>query len=247
MPRRLSRPALAGRIKFGTDGWRGIIADDFTFDNVRIVAQAVADYIRLDAPRSGGRKPSVVVGYDCRFLSGRFALAAAQTLRANGISVALSAEVVPTPVVSLLTRKRFSLGIMITASHNPPRYNGFKIKVGGRSSPEAVTAAVEARLGRTRPLFDGDIVIPTRSFKPDYFRYLKSRVSVPGILAGLQRPVVIDCMHGAGSGLAAELLPSKKVLTIRDRHDPDFGGVHPEPIACNLEALSQAVKRFRAM
>ena len=129
-------------IKFGTDGWRAIIADTYTFDNVKMLSQAVADYL--------GAGKRVAVGFDTRFMSGDFAKAAACVLSANGIEVSLSDRPVPTPALSFAVRSRkFDLGIMITASHNPAEYNGFKIKdsTGGSASQE-ITKAVEALIGK---------------------------------------------------------------------------------------------------
>src|SRR3990167_708479 len=124
-------------IKFGTDGWRGIIAQDYTFQNLKIVSQAVADYL--------GKGKKIAVGYDTRFLSKEFAQASAEVFAANGISVVLSDRAIPTPAVSLAVRAvKLDLGVMITASHNPAAYNGFKIKTtsGGAAGPE-VTRKVE--------------------------------------------------------------------------------------------------------
>ena len=128
-------------IRFGTDGWRGVIADDYTFDNVRAVAQATAEYLtRHDLGARG-----VVVGYDTRFLSAAFARACADVLAANGITVAGSSSFMPTPVLSHAVQQRDAgAGVMITASHNPARWNGFKLKLaGGAPAPETVTSEIE--------------------------------------------------------------------------------------------------------
>ena len=121
-------------IKFGTDGWRGIIADNYTYENLRIISQAVADYL--------GWGRSCAVGYDTRFMSDKFAQVAAEVLVNNGIEVLLSDRAIPTPALSFTVKSRkLDLGIMITASHNPAEYNGFKIKMpsGGAAGPEAVS------------------------------------------------------------------------------------------------------------
>ena len=128
-------------IRFGTDGWRAVIADDFTFDNVRVVAQATAEYLLRQPLAAQG----VVVGYDTRFLSAAFARAAAEALAANDVPVALTSSVVPTPVLSHAVRqRRAGAGVMITASHNPARWNGFKLRIaGGAAAPSAVSSEVE--------------------------------------------------------------------------------------------------------
>ncbi|MBZ0308545.1 MAG: phosphoglucomutase/phosphomannomutase family protein, partial [Anaerolineae bacterium] len=124
-------------ISFGTDGWRAVIAEEFTFDNVRLVSQATADFINNELRNSD--EPLVVVGYDTRFLSDRFAMAVASVMAANGIKVLLTRADSPTPAVSYnVLGKGATAGVMITASHNPPRYNGFKLKSaqGASASPE---------------------------------------------------------------------------------------------------------------
>ena len=128
-------------IKFGTDGWRGIIADDYTFDNVRIVSQAVAEYMKRHALAGRG----IAIGYDTRFLSGSFAGAVAEVMAGNDIKVWLSDGFVPTPALSLAVREHHAgAGVMITASHNPARWNGFKVKPDyGGSAPTEVTAEIE--------------------------------------------------------------------------------------------------------
>ncbi|MDI7277742.1 MAG: phosphoglucomutase/phosphomannomutase family protein, partial [Anaerolineae bacterium] len=136
-------------IRFGTDGWRAVIADEFTFDNVRLVTQAAAEVLR---ERAAGASPRVVVGYDTRFLSDRFAAEVANVLAANGCQVALSRRDCPTPALSHAVRAQASdAGVMITASHNPPRYNGLKLQgPGGGSASPALIERVEARLTRNR-------------------------------------------------------------------------------------------------
>ena len=133
-------------IKFGTDGWRAIIADEFTFENVRRAAQATADYFKTVE----GAEPAVFVGFDVRFQSKAFAAAAAEVLCANGFRVVMLDRPYPTPYVSFEVRRRkFAGGVMITASHNPPAFNGFKVKAhfGGSATPE-ITAKIEANLAR---------------------------------------------------------------------------------------------------
>src|SRR5262245_56065194 len=134
-------------IKFGTDGWRGIIADTFTFENVRIAAQAAADYFTTVE----GTEPNVFIGYDDQFLSSQFAHAAAEVVAGNGLHAVMLNRAFPTPYVSFeVRRRRFAGGIVITASHNPAQFNGFKVKAhfGGSATP-AITAQIEKSLGRT--------------------------------------------------------------------------------------------------
>lgn len=236
-------------IKFGTDGWRGIIARDFTFENVRRAAQAIADYVKEDQVKNARKKTPLsgpmVVGYDKRFQSDVFAREIAKVLEANHLNPILMTESLPTPAVSFMTRKLGGVGIMVTASHNPPQYNGVKIKIDGRAALENVTQGVEGWVDRTAPTRAAEI--KTKSFRDAYLAYLKSRVDAGKIKGKLKRPVVIDYMHGAGSGLMKDLLPSKHLVEIRSSHDPLFGGVHPEPIEQYLGALSDAVKKNKAL
>jgi len=236
-------------IKFGTDGWRGIIARDFTFENVRRAAQAIADYVKEDQVKNARKKTPLsgpmVVGYDKRFQSDVFAREIAKVLEANHLNPILMTESLPTPAVSFMTRKLGGVGIMVTASHNPPQYNGVKIKIDGRAALENVTQGVEGWVDRTAPTRAAEI--KTKSYRDVYLAYLKSRVDTGKIKGKLKRPVVIDYMHGAGSGLMKDLLPSKHLVEIRSSHDPLFGGVHPEPIEQYLGALSDAVKKNKAL
>ncbi|MDE2509610.1 MAG: phosphoglucomutase/phosphomannomutase family protein [Elusimicrobia bacterium] len=236
-------------IKFGTDGWRGVIARDFTFENVRRAAQAIADYIKDEQIKNGRKKGPLsgpmVVGYDRRFQSDAFAREIAQVLEANHLQPALMAESLPTPAVSYLTRKLGGVGVMVTASHNPPSYNGLKIKIDGRAALEDVTRGVESWVDRSTPVRAPEIKV--KSFRDQYLGYLKGRVDTGKIKGKLKRPIVVDYMHGAASGLMADLLPGKHLVEIRAKHDPLFGGVHPEPIEQYLGALSDAVKERKAM
>jgi phosphomannomutase len=236
-------------IKFGTDGWRGVIARDFTFENVRRVAQAIADYVKEDQIKNARKKTPLsgpmIVGYDKRFQSDVFAREIAKVLEANRLNPTLMAESLPTPAVSFMTRKFGGVGVMVTASHNPPAYNGVKIKIDGRAALDPVTQGVEGWMDRSAPTRAAEI--KTKSFRDAYIAYLKSRVDTGKIKGKLKRPVVIDYMHGAGSGLMKDILPSKHLVEIRAAHDPLFGGVHPEPIEQYLGALSEAVKKNKAL
>lgn len=243
-------------IRFGTDGWRAVIAEDFTFENVRRVAQAYADHLK----HHGGGATEVVVGYDTRFLSGRFAHEAARVLAANGLRALVTSTHAPTPAVSWAIRAHGAAGgLMVTASHNPPEYNGVKIKAdyAGSALPD-VTRAVEAQLdanaaaGRRPHLIDFNAAVAgggIRLFdpRPSYLEQIRSLVDLERIAAHARKhglKVVVDAMHGAGRGYLAEMLAptGAEVREIRADLNPGFGGINPEPIARNLGPLVEAVR-----
>jgi phosphomannomutase len=226
-------------IKFGTDGWRAIIADTFTFENVRHAAQAAAGYFSTVE----GVERAVFIGYDGRFLSANFARAAAEVVAGNGFHIFLMDRLYPTPYVSFeVRRRRLAGGLVITASHNPPSFNGFKVKAhfGGSATP-AITAQIEKRLGETavRRTEDG---IETVGPEHYYFDHLKSLVDWDRIAkSGLK--AVVDSMHGAGGTILENMLrgTSCTVETLRGKADPLFGGIHPEPMMPQLEPLARRV------
>ncbi|MEK7376877.1 MAG: phosphoglucomutase/phosphomannomutase family protein, partial [Candidatus Margulisiibacteriota bacterium] len=227
-------------IRFGTDGWRAVIADEFTFDNVKIVAQAFSDNF------SGLNKP-VVIGYDNRFLSSKFAYAAAEVLSGNGIEVFLCDKSCPTPAVSMhVVEKGAFAGIMITASHNPPKWNGFKIKesFGGSSSVET-TKKVEALIGKNKPK-EGDVSkISNFDPKETYLKKIKAFVDLD-LIAASKIKIICDSMHGSGTGyLKAALAASDDVIEINGNPDPAFAGINPEPIEKNLSILIKTCKQTR--
>ena len=239
-------------IQFGTEGWRAVMAEAFTADNVRVVAQAIAEHYRA---QTRGGQPALVIGYDTRFLSDHFARAAAEVLAGNGVRVILSDRRVPTCAVSRYVKDRgLPGGVMITASHNPPEYNGIKVKAryGGSATSETV-AALERRLGRTRPR-----VLPLAAARARGL--VVERNLMPTYLAGIRRfvdldiirrqpfRVVADAMHGAAGTLIEALLHGGRcrVETLRGTRDPLFGGHAPEPVARNLQALITRVVRTRA-
>ncbi len=239
-----SAPEIA--IKFGTDGWRGVIAEDFTYENVRKVAHAIARHVVRNEKPSGG----VIVGYDTRFASDRFARVAAEAVSATGTPVFLAQEPCPTPAVSLLVRQRAAAGgIQITASHNPYRWNGVKFKASyGSSASPAIVAQIEKELAIV--LRDGVPALPGR---PDLIHPLDVRTPYLETLAGLvdwdrlraaKFRFLIDPMHGAGSGLLLELFRRHGIeaAEIRGNRDPLFGGVNPEPIEPHVEALRRAMR-----
>jgi len=231
-------------IRFGTDGWRAVVADGFTFDNVRAVSQAVADLLQED----GGARAPVPVGHDVRFLGPRFAETVAAVLEGNGVPAILPDGPVTTPMVSCqVVAGGAPLGVCITASHNPPEYNGFKIKAAfGGSAPPELTTRVEALLGRTPPR-SGAVSGSRRSFLPAYVPRLRSVVDLALIRRNPVRAVV-DSMHGSGGRILEDLVrPGRvRVTTVRSEPDPMFGGRAPEPLPDNLGPLRQAVVRLRA-
>lgn len=245
-------------IHFGTDGWRAVIADDFTFENVRLVAQATASAI-LET-YSGTAAPEVVIGYDTRFLSDRFAIETACVLAANDILVWLSRSDVPTPSISYNVRsKGAAAGIMITASHNPPRYNGYKLKSSnGASATSDETARVERHIAQlvaagTKPQpMNYDEALRTeriRRFDPSwtYYQHLGELIDFDRINAR-ELNVVADAMYGAGRGTFPSLLARTRtnVVEIRGTLNPGFGGIHPEPIPQFLKELVATVQNLHA-
>ncbi|MDP6512104.1 MAG: phosphoglucomutase/phosphomannomutase family protein [SAR202 cluster bacterium] len=239
-------------IKFGTDGWRAIIAEDFTFENVRICAQGTADLIKAGGQSARG----IVVGYDTRFLSEEFARAVAEVMTGNGIPTLLCDRPAPTPTISYdLVSRDAGAGAIITASHNPPNYNGFKYKpdYGGSASPEIVEqleariAAVEGRgVVNRMPLHEAERQGLLEIFdpEPEYLAHLATIVDVQAIKnAGLN--VVVDSMYGSGSGYLKKLLEggTTRIIEIHGERNPAFPGMaQPEPIAQNLTELIEAVQ-----
>ncbi len=233
-------------IKFGTDGWRAVIAEDFTFDNVRVVAQAIADYLK----KTKGRK--VVIGYDARFLSREFAHCCGLVLAANNIRVVVSDSQVPTPVVSFNCRyKGFDLGIMITASHNPGQFNGLKIKTSdGGSADKKVTDLVEKLFYKNKPkTMDREKAEKKKLFsEADLARanreFLKKFVDTRKIKK-LKLNILMDLMYGSGGTFAEDVVGSGslKFDYLRNEYNPSFGGGHPEPVEKNLQELIRRVKK----
>lgn len=233
------------KIKFGTDGWRGVIADDFTFTNVRRVAAAIAQYVREESEPSHG----LIVGYDMRFLSAEFARATAEVLSAEGIPVWLADAGTPTPAVSYaVVARKTAGGVMITASHNPSRWNGVKFKApyGGSAEP-AIIHRIEVHLhrqdrARTRPRKVEPAAVECVDMITPYLERLKQLVSLDQIRASGQR-FVIDPMFGAGRGCIARLFIEARVpfREIHSEHNPLFPGMNPEPIEPHVEGLRRAV------
>ena len=189
----------------------------------------------------------MAVGYDRRFMSDRFARTMAEILSVNGFDVALSATPLATPAVSLLTARGYGIGIVITASHNNHHYNGIKVKQNGRSAPPSVTAEIENYVAKAVPMKPSGAPVTVKDFRPAYVEYLNSRVPAAKVQAKLAGPVVIDFMYGVGAETAGELFNSKNIIRLRDRHDPLFGGISPEPVEKNLQELTAAVKKHKAL
>ncbi|HIQ01642.1 MAG TPA: phosphoglucomutase/phosphomannomutase family protein [Anaerolineales bacterium] len=244
-------------IQFGTDGWRAVISDTFTFANLRLVVQAIADFVREESEVDS---PQVVVGFDTRFLSDRYAAEVARVMAGNGIVAHLTRADAPTPAVSYtVVQKQATAGVMITASHNPPRYNGLKLKAafGGSALPEQARR-VEAHLARNQEIARGPNVMDyqraldeglIRRFDPawSYYEHLTHLVDLDVISAGELR-VITDAMYGSARKCIADMLARTRcrVREIRGEMNPGFGGIHPEPIARYLSALSAAVQADQA-
>ncbi len=243
------------KIKFGTDGWRGVIAEDFTFDNVRACAHGVADYLE----RTGLAERGLVIGYDTRFASEDFAAAAAEVIAAEGIKVRLCTKPAPTPVISYSVTSTNSAGaIIITASHNPGRWNGFKYKdESGASAPVGVAAEIERvanevaasgeinRLPLAKALENGSVSYFDPD--PDYFAHISRLVDLEPIRKSRLK-IVVDSMYGAGSGYFRRLLEGSNIsiTEIRGERNPSFPGIQPEPIARFLGELCAVVVREKA-
>jgi alpha-D-glucose phosphate-specific phosphoglucomutase len=247
---------VANPIKFGTDGWRGIIAENFTFDNVRVCAQAVAEYLK----QNRFDKQSLVIGYDTRFASEDFAAAAAEVIVGNDIKVHLCLKPAPTPVVSFAVPATKSAGaIVITASHKPGSWNGFKYKSqDGASAPEEVTSQIEGNIASlTRQREDVKRLALDKALKrgvvdyldpsPAYLRRLNHFVGVEE-LRRQKLNIIVDPMYGAGIGYFKTALQNGnlKITEINAERNPSFPQIQPEPIAKNLTRLSQLVVEQKA-
>jgi phosphomannomutase len=228
-------------IKFGTDGWRGVIADNFTFDNVRIVSQAIADYLKKQS--QGCKK--VIVGYDCRFLSKEFAKTVSLVLTANNIRVALSDRAIPTPAVSLHALvNKYDLGVMITASHNGAEFNGLKIKTkDGAAADKPITDKVEIIAEETAA---AKKFLELKDLTSLYVGFLKKFVDLSAIRK-LKINLLVDVMYGAGDNFIEKVLnySNIKIEYLHNEFNPSFGGLHPEPIEENLQEMTKKMQSGR--
>jgi phosphoglucomutase len=240
-------------IKFGTSGWRGLIARDFTFDNVRLATQGIAEYLtEVKVPAS----KTVILGYDTRFLGREFSLAAAEVLAANGLAPLLCNRDTPTPVIAHTIRKRKALGgINMTASHNPAEYQGLKFSTsnGAPAHPE-VTRQIEANVARLeksnwsfRAGVIGTYECKTFDPQPDYVRQLHKLVDFETIRKAKLK-VAVELMYGTGRGYLDRLLEDNgtKVTTFHKEPNPLFGGHHPEPNAEGMGEVSRFVRSGKA-
>ncbi|MDK1117734.1 MAG: phosphoglucomutase/phosphomannomutase family protein [Anaerolineae bacterium] len=248
-------------IHFGTDGWRAVISDTFTYSNLRRVVQAIADAVaseHWDKSGNGGQAPDpnkIVIGFDTRFLSDRYAGEVARVLSANGFSVLLSQADAPTPAISYAVKHHNAIAaVMITASHNAPRYNGVKLKAafGGSALPEQcrrVEVYINDNEQRARGpnLMDFEKARKKGLIKkfnplPAYFDHLRTLINMD-IIADDPEHLVVDSMYGSGRGVIKAFLKGTgcEVVEIRGEMNPGFGGIHPEPIAKYLGPLATAI------
>jgi phosphomannomutase len=227
------------QIKFGTDGWRAIIADDFTFANVRIAAEAIAAYVHASEDPAKG----LCIGYDTRFGSRAFARACAEVVASTGIPVLLANGITPTPALSFGVRERGAAGgIMITSSHNPPQWNGVKYKgwYGGSGKPSMI-ATIESYLGQpvARPAQPAQI--REVDFLPTYLKAIESFADLD-LIAKSGMKFCIDSMYGAGGTIISDIFTRIGVAHVQIRSNPDplFPGINPEPIEPHIRALGEA-------
>jgi alpha-D-glucose phosphate-specific phosphoglucomutase len=244
-------------IKFGTSGWREIIARDFTFDNVRLAAQGIADYLNFERrnPSSpvAGRQPVMILGHDTRFLGRHFALAVAEVLSANGIEPLLCDRDTPTPVIAHTIRHRKAIGgINLTASHNPAEYQGLKFSTcnGAPATPD-VTGQIEAGIVKLQSANWSFKAVPFGAFtcktfnpQPDYFKQLATLVDY-AVIKKARLKVAVDISYGTAHGYLDVLLEKAgaKVTLFHNELNPLFGGHHPEP---NAEGMADAAKFVRS-
>lgn len=234
---------MTSSIKFGTDGWRGVIADDYTFDNVRRVGNAIAHYVHFNEDPARG----LVVGYDTRFGSRSFAEAISEVLAASGIPIHLSDDYTPTPALSYaVVNRKAAGGVMITSSHNPWNWNGVKYKAGyGGSATPAIIRSIESALDAPRIQRSGGTV-NSADFKTPYIDAVKKFVD----LEAIRKPgfkFAIDTMYGSGRGVLAGIFAEAGIdhIAIRSELNPLFPGINPEPILPHIAMLQETVVRER--
>jgi phosphomannomutase len=236
---------MADQIKFGTDGWRGLIGQDFNFDNVRRVVEALARYLRVEGVAERG----IVIGYDMRFLSPEAAQVAAQVLAENAIPVVLAEKPTPTPALSYaVVSNHAAAGVMITASHNPCRWNGIKVKAeyGGSAAPSIIQRIESQLINRGSSFGHGGNATKPHTRQADlvtpYLARIKSLVNLAKIRSSGFR-FVIDPMYGAARGVLARLFDEAGIpyAEIHAERNPLFPGLNPEPIEPHIQGLRQAV------
>src|SRR4051812_22861642 len=247
-------------IKFGTSGWRGLIARDFTFENVRLAAQGIADYLKSELKRTGSaihqREPLIILGHDTRFLGREFSLAAAEVLTAANLRPVLCERDAPTPVISYTIRNRKAIGgINMTASHNPAEYQGLKFSTsnGAPATPE-VTGQIEARIVELqaahwsfKSAVVGTFQCPTIDPQPAYFKQIRKLIQFDAIRKAKLK-IAVELMYGTGRGYLDQLLEQAgaKVTVFHDELNPLFGGHHPEPNADGMREVSAFVRSRKA-
>ena len=256
----MSQTPTAIPITFGTSGWRGLIARDFTFDNVRIVSQAVADFLNQERRQRScpwaGRKPVVILGHDTRFLGKEFALAVAEVLAANKLIPLLCERDAPTPVIAHTIRTRKAIGgINMTASHNPAEYQGFKFSTAnGAPATQEVTRQIESgivRLQRKNWSFPaaapGSFSCKTIDPQPSYFKQIERLIDFTTIRKGRLK-VAVEVMYGTGRGYLDTLLKKAGAQVTLFHQDPNplFGGRHPEPNAEGMSEASHFIRQGKA-
>ncbi len=234
------------KIQFGTDGWRAVMAKEFTFENVGVIGQAIADYLHGEQLQD----PSVAIGYDTRFMSDLFAEKIANILASNNIRVYLSQAFIPTPVLSYTVKKRgLSAGVMITASHNPYIYNGVKFKgdYGGSAMIE-LTKNIEAQLFKNPVKEEPNAKVIKTDMFDDYKNHIEKLVDMD-LIAQLGNPVVYSAMYGSGCGYIQRFFENKDldILALQNEPRPDFNNQLPEPIPANLKELISKVKKSDAI
>jgi len=248
-------------IKFGTSGWRGLIARDFTFENVRFAAQGIADYLLEELKAAGdtaaSQKPEVIIGHDTRFLGREFSLAVAEVLAANGLVPLLCQRDAPTPVIAHAIRVRKALGgINMTASHNPAEYQGLKFSVSnGAAAPPEVTRRIEGHIRHRQEsgwTFQAGLVGSFRCKEidpaPAYLKQLRKLIQFD-VIKKAKLKVAVELMYGTGRGYLDTLLEEDggaKVLRFHDTLNPSFGGHHPEPNAEGMAPAREAVLSGKA-
>jgi phosphomannomutase len=238
----------SNKIQFGTDGWRAIIADAFTFENIRIVAQALSEFINsLENGNSG-----VAISFDTRFMSPQFARLIAEVVSSNNIPVFLSNNFTPTPVLSFAVKnQKLAGGIMVTASHNPYHYSGLKFKAHyGGPAMIGMTQDIERQLYKNKHRHEPQLVkknIHEVDFSKEYVAHLRSFLKFD-LINSWEAKIIYDPMHAAGSQIFQQLLShsKSKLQTINKKADPLFGGNLPEPILGNLRKLQTTVIRSQA-
>ncbi|MGH9551629.1 MAG: phosphoglucomutase/phosphomannomutase family protein [Terriglobales bacterium] len=227
-------------IKFGTDGWRGIIADDFTFENVRRVAGGIAAYVLHHEDAARG----VIIGYDTRFLSQQAARIAAETIAAAGIPVQITSDSTPTPAISLAVKSQGAAGgVVVTSSHNPWNWNGvkFKARFGGSATP-AIMKVVEEEVGAGAMPKGHAASIKEVDLKPAYMEAI-SRFADLDLIARAKFRFAVDSMYGSGRGVLTKIFAERGIdyVAIRQELNPLFPGINPEPIEPHVEMLRQTV------